>query len=145
MFRRILVAWDGSDPATRAFEVAADLASLYHADLHVVSVIVDLEDGETHKDRQEAQARAEQRLAERQTPLHQIASAKHVEMTFHAVPARHPADAIVDYAHEHGFDLVVMGRRGMALARVERFLLGSTADKVSRYARCDVLLVSPSV
>jgi nucleotide-binding universal stress UspA family protein len=52
------------------------------------------------------------------------------------------ADAVLDYADESGADLIVMsthGRSGM-----ERWLLGSVAEKVVRSARMPVLLIRPS-
>ena len=39
MFKSILVATDGSDPATKALEIAADLAQKYDADLAIVHVV----------------------------------------------------------------------------------------------------------
>jgi nucleotide-binding universal stress UspA family protein len=52
------------------------------------------------------------------------------------------ADAILDHADKSGVDLIVMsthGRSGM-----ERWLLGSVAEKVVRGAKMPVLLVRPS-
>jgi nucleotide-binding universal stress UspA family protein len=144
MFRHILVAWDGSDAATYAFTIAADLASKYHAALTILSVISASADVETSDERNEAVERAKQRLSERAHALHRIAYEYDVKADFVTETADHAADAIVDYAHEHGFDLIVMGRRGVSLARIERFLLGSTSDKVMRYVHCPVLIVSPA-
>jgi nucleotide-binding universal stress UspA family protein len=50
-----------------------------------------------------------------------------------------PAFAIVDYAGEHGVDVIVMGTHGRgALAHL---LMGSVAEKVVRLAPCPVLTV----
>lgn len=52
-----------------------------------------------------------------------------------------PYRTIVDYADSHGMDLIVMpthGRRGL-----ERFLLGSTTERVVRRADVPVLTVKP--
>ena len=46
---------------------------------------------------------------------------------------------LITIAEEHDADLVVVGDKG--IRGVARFLLGSTADKVSRYAPCNVLIV----
>jgi nucleotide-binding universal stress UspA family protein len=46
------------------------------------------------------------------------------------------ADAIVEHAHEQGFDLIVVASRG--LAGLSRLLLGSVAEKVTRHASCPV-------
>lgn len=49
------------------------------------------------------------------------------------------AHGILDYAEEHGADLIVVGTR--ALHGLERFMLGSVADKVVRGSECSVLVV----
>jgi nucleotide-binding universal stress UspA family protein len=61
------------------------------------------------------------------------------------VPAREilvrdaPAPAILRVAGDERADLIVMGTMGMSA--IERVLLGSVSEKVSRQATCPVLLV----
>jgi nucleotide-binding universal stress UspA family protein len=50
----------------------------------------------------------------------------------------HTADVIIHEAETEHSDLIVLGARG--LNAVERFLLGSTSEKVAKYAPCSVLL-----
>src|SRR5690606_13054113 len=50
-----------------------------------------------------------------------------------------PAESIVEAAHDLGADLVVLGSHGAG--GVDRFLLGSVVEKVSRSAPCPVLVV----
>jgi nucleotide-binding universal stress UspA family protein len=50
-----------------------------------------------------------------------------------------PAEEILDAAEEGGFDLVVLGHRGMGAAR--RFLMGSVSERVVRHATRPVLVV----
>lgn len=50
-----------------------------------------------------------------------------------------PKERIVEYANDHGFDLVVMGTKG-STGR-DRVLAGSVAENVVRRARCPVLTV----
>jgi len=38
MIRKILLAYDGSEPAAKAFRFSADLAKRYGAELHVLTV-----------------------------------------------------------------------------------------------------------
>jgi nucleotide-binding universal stress UspA family protein len=52
-----------------------------------------------------------------------------------------PAEAILRVAEEHPIDLVVVGTRG--LSALERFFLGSVAERVVRHSPCPVLLVRP--
>ena len=48
-----------------------------------------------------------------------------------------PGPAILDYANEHGIDLIVMGTHGRR--HVSRFLLGSVTEEVVRKSACPVL------
>jgi nucleotide-binding universal stress UspA family protein len=50
-----------------------------------------------------------------------------------------PAEEIVQYAHEHAIDLIVMGTHGRE--GVMRVVLGSVAEAVVRRASCPVLTV----
>ncbi len=55
------------------------------------------------------------------------------------VRAGKPAEVITEYAREHGIELIVIpshGRTGM-----ERFFLGSVAERVVRLAPCPVLVL----
>ena len=50
-----------------------------------------------------------------------------------------PAKAILETIDEEGIDLVVMGSSGKSA--IDRFLMGSVAEKVVKSAKCSVLLV----
>jgi nucleotide-binding universal stress UspA family protein len=54
-----------------------------------------------------------------------------------------PADEIVNAAKEGGYDLIVVGHRG--LSPVRAFLLGSVSDRVVVHAPCSVLVVRPGL
>ncbi len=53
---------------------------------------------------------------------------------------QHIPDTLCDYAAEHGFDLLVLGRRGDGGAVAGK--LGHVADAVARTASVPLLLVS---
>jgi len=55
------------------------------------------------------------------------------------VLAGHPSQAIVQFAKDNGVDLIVTGTLGKS--GLEELLLGSVADKVVRTATCPVLVV----
>jgi K+-sensing histidine kinase KdpD len=50
-----------------------------------------------------------------------------------------PANAILEYAAEHGIDFIVMGTHGRSM--VAHLLLGSVTETVVRSAPCPVLTV----
>ncbi|MEA5508802.1 universal stress protein [Crocosphaera sp. UHCC 0190] len=52
-----------------------------------------------------------------------------------------PSAEIVDYAKEHNIDLIVIASHGRS--GLHRFLLGSVAERVVRFAECPVLVWRP--
>jgi nucleotide-binding universal stress UspA family protein len=50
-----------------------------------------------------------------------------------------PAERLLGYAHDHGIDLIVMGRRGLGPMR--GLLMGSVSVKASSLAECPVVTV----
>ena len=56
-----------------------------------------------------------------------------------AVKTGHAAEAILRFADETGADLIVIGARGHST--LDRLLIGTTAERVVRQARCPVLVV----
>jgi nucleotide-binding universal stress UspA family protein len=53
-----------------------------------------------------------------------------------------PAATIVGFCEQHNADLLVIGRRGAGL--IERFILGSVADRLVHYAPCPVMVIPPA-
>ncbi|HWJ04013.1 MAG TPA: universal stress protein [Verrucomicrobiae bacterium] len=50
-----------------------------------------------------------------------------------------PPDKICQLAAEGGYDLIVIGSRG--LGAIKGYLLGSVSDRVSHHAKCSVLII----
>jgi nucleotide-binding universal stress UspA family protein len=66
--------------------------------------------------------------------------AKDLEVEFEtAIAVGHSIEQIVHRAETDHVDLIVLGRRGKS--RFEKMLVGSTAEKVLRYAHCPVMVV----
>jgi len=144
MYRRILIATDGSELAGRGLEEGLQLAARLQARVDIVTVsepwTVGVDDAaamgmpydispEYHAQREQAAQAILGRARERAQALGVPAEIWHV-------PDRHVADAVIDTAAEQGADLIVMashGRRG-----VGRLLLGSQAaePRCSRARRC---------
>lgn len=139
---RVLVPIDFSDPSREALRHARALASLYGAEIDLlyvveealhpafyvggVSSIYDVEPDIEEKARTHLQKFADK------TP------GADVNINVHAVPGR-AAASILSFVEEQDIDLVTTsthGRTGM-----DRFLLGSVAEKLVRHLRCPVLTV----
>jgi nucleotide-binding universal stress UspA family protein len=132
MFDDILVPTDDSESARAAVDYAENLASRFDARVHALCVVDSrsLENAPRYDqlkaDRTELVERTCEELAEG------IAAES-------AVRTDVPHEAILQYATEHGIDLVVMGTHGRT--GVERYLLGSVTEKVVRLSDVPVLTV----
>ena len=140
--KNILVATDFSEPSAVALDYGRDLARSYDASLHVLHVIEDLlalhgpEIGFAYADVQrniEAGVRRDLDAAlsaDDQQALH----ARTV-----ITRARNASHAITTYAKDHALDLIIVGTHGRGA--IQRFLIGSVAERVMRTAPCPVLTV----
>lgn len=140
MLQQILVAWDGSRPALRAYDTALDLARRYDAELTAVSVAYSPAHAETDADRAESVNAARTYLEASLAEVRDRAERVGVPLDHLIIEGDHPADDILRYAHEHGFDLLVVGHHRNR--RPGRFLLHGLAERVIAHAEMPVLVVS---
>jgi nucleotide-binding universal stress UspA family protein len=137
MFRRILLAYDGSDASTKACELAIDLARRYGAQLTVLSVARPPEFG----DEVETEAVIENSRAYHEKLLDAVrmrVKASDIDATL-MVEVGHPTEQIIAAAERAETDLIVLGHRGKTL--FQRLRLGSVSKQVVQYADCPVLVV----
>ena len=138
MFKKILNANDGSDPAFKALALALDLASQNKSELHMASVeeVASFPEliAEVETERKNADHRYKQVLKRAKS----MAAEKGVTLVTHVLVG-HPVRSIIDLAAELGADLLVIGATGHS-ALYER-MLGSRADRVIQLASCPVLVV----
>jgi nucleotide-binding universal stress UspA family protein len=139
MFQRIMLTWDGSDVARNAFDVAIDVARRYQGELVAVSVAYSPAHAETHADRQESADAAHRYLEETFREVEDRAHRAGVDVEHQIIGGDTPAQALLNYAHEHGFDLIVCGHHHTR--RAGRLLLHDVADDLFREALTPVLVV----
>ncbi|MBE3559972.1 MAG: universal stress protein [Ktedonobacteraceae bacterium] len=135
----MLVAYDGSAGARRALDAALDLARLMHAEVWALAVEERLPRlaatvGEMEEEKSLADWTCEEMLE--QASLY--AQCKGVELR-RVIRAGQVACTIIDVASEHDVDIIVLGHS--AHTSIWQRVVGTTAEKVSRHARCHVLLV----
>lgn len=138
MIKRILLAYDGSAPADKAYSFALDIAKKYDADVFVLAVARPPEFGddvETEAVIENSIKHYEEVLA----PLKAQARSNGVRLHFD-VAVGHPAEQIIRHAEDqYKADLIVLGHRGKSL--FERLRLGSVSKHVIQYAQCAVTVV----
>lgn len=121
MYERILVGTDGSKTAAKAVERAVEVAASTGASLTIMSA-----------------ARHDKGKA-----VVDEAAARHagsgVAIDTKVIEAE-PVSALIDEARDGGYDLLIMGNKGMTgLTRF--FRLGSVPNKVSHHLPCSLLIV----
>ncbi len=138
MYRKILVANDGSPGGAKALEGALELAKRLDVPLAMVCV----EDLARFPAVVDVVAEAQR---ERTSPFDAlVASAKALArekgVRFEAqIVAGNPVPAIVDFVERGGYDLLVVGYLGHSA--LYEHLIGSTADRLIAVAPCTVTVV----
>lgn len=139
MFDRILFPTDGGDGADVAFDHVLDVASAHEGTVHILNV-ADTARPSTTNLRGEVIDTLEHEGESVVADAADRAQARGVDVVTSVVQGD-PYRTIVDYADEREMDLVAMptqGRQGL-----ERFLLGSTTERVVRRAETPVLTIPP--
>lgn len=137
LFKRILLAVDGSDNSLRSTNYAIELAEKFEGTIDAVYVV----DGDTaKKDVLHAANKfeIEKKRNEKINPIKTLLDGSGVEFTTHILHGD-PGPEIVGYTNEGEFDCVVIGSRG--LNNLQTFILGSVSHKVIKRAGCPVLVV----
>ena len=130
--KRILVAYDGGEPARRALDQALALAKRFDALISVVSV-VPYHPGRAPIDPWDDDVVHMNELEEaRRILVEQGIEAELLE------PIGDPARTIERIARDGGFDTVVIGSRG--LGAVSRFFQGSVSEHVASHAATTVVV-----
>lgn len=151
MFKKILVAVDGSENSTRAADRALILAQTNHAHAYILNVvpIPDYIRGESfYLERIKGTSEEgfylemKEKIRQEHEKLVVDVSARYaaakVENTS-LVKIGHVPETICETAEDEKIDLIVLGSRG--LSDMARALLGSVSNYVVTHAACSVLVV----
>jgi nucleotide-binding universal stress UspA family protein len=144
----VLIAVDGSENSNRVLDFGLDLAEKYGAVARVLNVsespamgAVPLEPATVSGETLALFAKDLQRFHE-EILSKAVAHAKEFKPNV-VISSRlregDPALEIVAEAKEAGFDIIVVGHRG--LGRVKELFLGSISEKVAHLAPCPVVIV----
>jgi len=140
MFKNILVSFDGSTYSLKALDTAVNLAKLTNAQLSLVSVEENLPrfvaDAGELKEEKEYQNGVFQKL---QRDARERVKSNGIDLKRADVLMGHVAKSIINHAKSIQCDLIIMGHGGRSGAWGN--FLGTTAEKVSRYAHCTVMIV----
>ena len=141
---KILVPTDFSEQSVEVIRRACVLASQFEAEVHLLHVITastnfeaDMISSLQLEELSKAQfTSATKRLAE------QAGSIDPPVITHLEDAVADPAQAICEFAKKLNADLIVIGRHSRQ-GVLEHMLLGSTAERIIRYAPCSVFVAMP--
>ena len=136
--KHILVAYDGSAAAAKAYSLALELAGKFGADVRVLAVARPPEFG-SEVETEAVVENSKQHCHQILKPLQAAARSEKTVAIHFEVAVGHPAEQIVRHAEDWKADLVVVGHRGRTF--FERWLIGSVAKHVINHAPCAVLVV----
>jgi nucleotide-binding universal stress UspA family protein len=136
-FKKILIGYDGSAQAEKATETALELARSLDAKVLLFAVARPPEPA-TMVEVDAMLDDAREHFEEQFKKIVERAKGLDVELQTD-IAVGHPVEQIVHRAETDHVDLIVLGRRGKS--RWEKMLVGSTAEKVLRYAHCPVMVV----
>jgi len=139
MFKKILIANDGSDGAKHALQVAIDLAKKYNAELHSISVEEGVPHyaatiGEVEEFKKEANGYFQKINDEAKEEVKKAGIDLHIK-----VQAGHEVETIVNYAKGGKFDLLVIGFMGHS--KIFGRVWGSTSQNITKLSPCTVIVV----
>ena len=140
MLNKILVAYDGSEQALKAFTWALNLAKTCNfpqPEIQLVAVVHPPEPADIVE--LDAMIDSATRHYEEQfQPLREQASALHIGIVT-KVLVGHPAEQIIHYAKDLGIDMIFVGQTGKS--KIETWLLGSVSKRIATHAHCTVTIV----
>ena len=152
MYKKILVAFDGSEPSKHALDHAVSIADIMKAELHIISVVprvmmpVFPDEGfgaapvTAAQDMTDYQDRMkniyEKSLAEAKKDISNHYPDLKVEVQ---LMEGRPSATIVDEAENNAMDLIVIGSRG--LGGITGWILGSTSRRIVESCTKPVLVV----
>jgi nucleotide-binding universal stress UspA family protein len=148
LYKKILLATDGSNHAKNATEKAVEFQKIWGSKVLIIHSIKDNRiPSELYPDTEalyskystleEVYCEAGKRLLNKTKNMFGV-NQKSVETRL--VEDEPPEDYIRRVVEEENFDLVILGSRGQH-SKIKEVLLGTVSSKVSKNAPCDVLIV----
>jgi nucleotide-binding universal stress UspA family protein len=142
VYKKIMIATDGSELVRKAVDSAIEIAKLSEAQLYAIYVIalgsysitpyIDAEWEKTMKEHLRKEG------TEATAYVENAGKAANVEVKSIILEGS-PAGEIIDFAEKNDIDLIVMGSHGKSA--IQRFLIGSVAEKVVKHSKIAVLVV----
>jgi len=139
MWKKILIANDGSENAIKGVDVGLKLAKKFNAEVHIISIEEELPNyaatiGEVEESKREINGYFQKINKE----ILDMAKLISVKPEIHVVQG-HAVEKVVKFATDGRFDLLVIGFMGHS--KIFGRIMGSTAQNIIRLSPCSTLVV----
>lgn len=142
MFKKIVVALDGSPSSTKALEAALSMSKSEDSQLSFIHVVKEVHPqfaaGEIVLSVTELNSALRQDGERILQEAEDEAKKSHVDFSTKLVSGD-PAEKILHFAKEEQTELIILGSRG--LGTIKEWMLGSVSHKVTQLAECPVLVI----
>ncbi|OIJ14524.1 universal stress protein [Anaerobacillus arseniciselenatis] len=138
MYKKILLAYDGSEHSKRAAENAIKIAKCNSESKVEIVYVVDSNKAKHDVLNNWNTMSLEEKRKELLTGVTKIATDEGVEYTIQILQGE-AGPSIIKYANDNDVDLLIIGSRG--LDGIQGFVLGSVSHKVAKRANCPVMIV----
>ncbi len=138
MFKKIMLASDGSEHSLRAAEKAIEIAKCDPTSFVEVVYVADNSKAKSEVLQNWNQLGVEESRSRKIKKTED--KAKEAGIQFEVKILRgEPAPTLIEYANDNKFDVIVIGSRGLNV--LQEMVLGSVSHKVAKHVKCPVLIV----
>lgn len=138
MYKKILLAADGSDHSIRATAEVIKIASLNETSTVTVVLVADYSQAKSDVLHSGSSVELDMKRRRKLLPVEELLRAANINyrvQILHGVPG----PSIVEFANKQNYELLVIGSRG--LNSLQEMVLGSVSHKVVKRAECPVMIV----
>ncbi|MCQ6276571.1 universal stress protein [Bacillus sp. V3B] len=138
MYKKILLATDGSEHSKRAVENAIHIAKCSEGSNVEIIYVVDPERAKSETLNNWNSADLGDKRKKRIIEVEMMAKESGISYEINILTGE-PGPTIVEYANSNKADIIILGSRGLNV--LQEFVLGSVSHKVAKRANCPVLIV----
>ncbi len=141
-FKNILVPYDGSTHANRAFNKAIEITKQHNSNLKVVACLDIANLGGWYIDKRinkDIMKKAEKQTKELFSKLDDTAKKNSIPIDSKIIESNNPVKSLTSFAKSKNIDLIVIGSSGRG--KFDKVLLGSVSNGVMQKAKCPVMIL----
>jgi len=141
-FKNILVPYDGSTHANRAFNKAIEIAKQHNSNLKVVACLDIANLGGWYIDKRinkDIMKKAKSLTEKLFSRLDDTAKKNSISIDTKIIESSNTVKSLISFGKSKNIDLIVMGSSGRG--KYDKVLLGSVSNGVMQKAKCPVLII----